>query len=214
MKLKIYNPDGSETKEKEVAIPSFEKNEGIQALKQCILAYLANYRQGNASTKDRGEVKGTGRKPWRQKGTGMARHGSKRSNIWRGGGVAHGPRPRSYSQKINRKVKALAFNRALSDCAGEGGLQLIQAFEAPEAKTKAFNSIIQKIYPEKGSILIVDDYFDGTILMAARNIGRVYIMEASSLNAWDFVNHNNVLMTEKGFDKVLERVNVQSKGAK
>lgn len=207
MKLVIYSEDGQSVEEQEFAqIPVFEGDKGLRALKDNIVAIQAGLRQGNACTKTRGEVSGTGKKPWRQKGTGMARHGSKRSPIWSGGGVAHGPRPRNYKQKMNRKLKRLGLARALFDSATAGDLALINQFTALGGKTKAFNARISKIH-EKGSILLVDEYFQDEVLLAARNIPRVYMVDADSLNAWDLVRHQKVLLTEKGLERLLRRIN-------
>ena len=117
MKLKVFSPDGASSREQDFdGLPSFEGDRGLQAVKEVIVAINANARLGTHSTKTRGEVRGGGKKPWRQKGTGRARAGSIRSPLWVGGGVLFGPKPRDYSKKINAKVKALvAFSRALFD---------------------------------------------------------------------------------------------------
>lgn len=209
-KFKFYNSDATTVNEIEVKeFPSFEGNKGNRALKDCIIAMEANMRQGNACAKMRGEVSGTGKKPWRQKGTGMARHGSKRSPIWVGGGVAHGPRPRDYSQKVNKKVKRLGLSRALFDCGKEGSLVLIESFNVPEAKTKHFYDIINRVNP-KGSILVVDEFFKDDVLLSARNLQRVYIIDAHSLNAWDLVRHQTILISKSAFEFLLKRINFQS----
>src|ERR1017187_2357472 len=112
MKLTVFNSDGTSSSEKDFAgLHVFEGDKGRQAVKEVIVATQANRRQGTHSTKTRGEVRGGGRKPWRQKGTGRARAGSTRSPLWGGGGVVFGPKPRDYSKKVNAKVRALAFNR-------------------------------------------------------------------------------------------------------
>lgn len=209
-KFKLYNSDATTVEEIEFQnFPSFEGDKGIRALKDCIVAIEANMRQGNACAKMRGEVSGTGKKPWRQKGTGMARHGSKRSPIWVGGGVAHGPRPRDYSQKINKKVKRLGLSRALFDCSIEENLSLIESFNVPSAKTKFFNNIIERV-STKGSVLIVDDYFKDDVLLSARNLKRVYVIDANSLNAWDLVRHQTILISKNAFELLLERINPRS----
>lgn len=123
--------------------------------------------------------------------------------------MAHGPRPRDYNQKINKKVRRLGFSRALFDCVNEGVLSLIESFKAEEPKTKVFNEMLSKVNSE-GTILIVDEFFEDNVLLAARNIARVFILDAHSLNAWDLVRHKTVLMTENGFKRVLERVNFKS----
>lgn len=208
--FKFYNSDATTVSEIEFKdFPSFEGDKGVRALKDCVVASMANMRQGNACTKMRGQVSGTGKKPWRQKGTGMARHGSKRSPIWVGGGVAHGPHPRDYSQKINKKVKRLALSRALFDCANNGSLIVIDSFNVPEAKTKHFYDITNRINPN-GSILAVDEFFQDDVLLAARNLQRVYIIDAHSLNAWDLVRHQTVLISKNAFEFLLNRINFQS----
>lgn len=209
-KFKFYNTDATTVNEIEFKdFPSFEGDKGVRALKDCIVAMEANMRQGNACAKMRGEVSGTGKKPWRQKGTGMARHGSKRSPIWVGGGVAHGPRPRDYTQKINKKVKRLGLSRALFDCGNEGSLVLIESFNVPEAKTKHFYDIVNRVNP-KGSILVVDEFFKDDVLLSARNLQRVYIIDAHSLNAWDLVRHKTILISKNAFEFLLKRINFQS----
>ena len=210
MELEVYSSDGSSSNKKEFnSIPTFEGNKGERALKDCIVAYEANLRQGNASSKTRAEVSGTGKKPWRQKGTGMARAGSKRSPIFCGGGVAHGPRPRDYTQKLNKKVRRLGLKRAIFDTATEGNLALIEAFNVSAPKTKLFNEVIIKIN-NKGKTLIVDEFFKDDVLLAARNIPSVYLIDVNSLNAWDLVRHNKVVMSESAFEKLIQRVNLQS----
>src|SRR5574344_970833 len=121
MKLKVYSPDATTSREEEFAsFPVFEGDKGTQALKEVIVAICANARLGTHSTKRRGEIRGGGKKPWNQKGSGRARSGSNRSPLWAGGGVVFGPQPRDYSKKINNKAKLLALSRALFDRAVAG----------------------------------------------------------------------------------------------
>ena len=205
MKLKVYTSDGGNSKKKEFAIPEFEGDKGLYALKQTVIAYQANQRLGCASTKTRGEVRGSGKKPWRQKGTGMARAGSRRSPIWRGGGITFGPRIRDYSQQINKKMKTLAFQRAIFDRVVDGDVGVIERIEISEPKTKLLNGIIEKIAPQ-GSVLVVDDNFSDPAKLAARNIERVAITEADSVNAFDFTHYDKIILSTKGIEKVLIRV--------
>ncbi len=206
MKLKVYSKDGSSSTDKEFDIPVFEGDKGKQALKDTLDAYAANQRQGSANSKNFGEVKGTGKKPFRQKGTGGARHGSRRSPIHRKGAVVFGPRPRDWSKKINAQVKALAFARALSDKATDGEISLIEALEVKERKTKAFVSVLKGIYPQ-GNVLVVDAAFVADTALSARNLQRVFMCSASDLNAQDLVRFEKVLVSEAGFKQILERVN-------
>jgi large subunit ribosomal protein L4 len=206
MKLKVYTPDGATATEKDFALKEFEGRKGLQALKDTVVAYQAAKRQGNAKTKDFGEVKGTGKKPWRQKGTGQARHGSRRSPLWVKGAVVFGPRPRDWSLTLNKKVKLLAFQRALFNRATEGGLSLIEKLAAAQPKTKQFLELVSRIHPE-GKILLVDEKFEGNTLLAARNLARVHMVDANSLNAWDLVRFEQVLISEPGFQRILARAN-------
>src|SRR5471030_41170 len=159
MKLTVFNSDGTTSSEKDFAgLPTFEGDKGLQAVKEVIVAINANNRQGTHSTKTRGEVRGGGKKPWRQKGTGRARAGSIRSPLWSGGGVVFGPKPRDYSKKINAKVKALAFRRALFERASSGEIAVIERFVTEPAKTKVMNKVVTLIAP-KGKVLLVDAPF-------------------------------------------------------
>jgi len=207
MNLQVYTKDGSSSTEKEFAgFPALDGNRGLMALRQYVVAFQANQRQGNAKTKTRSEVSGTGKKPFRQKGTGMARQGSRRSPLHPGGGVVFGPQPRDYSQKVNRKVKRLALSRALFDRASEGGLRVIEAWEVSEAKTKQFAALVDKIHPE-GKVLVVDERFGDNELLAARNIERVYIEESANINPFDLVRFERVVFSEKALESLLARLN-------
>lgn len=207
MKLKVYTSDGGSSEEREFdQFPALEGDKGRMALRQYIIAIQANLRQGNASTKIRSEVRGSSAKPFRQKGTGRARQGNKRSPLMRGGGVVFGPRPRDYRQKINRRIRNLAFRRALMECADEGRIDVIQEWNVPEAKTRLFNAVVEKIVPE-GKVLIVDDRFSDSVALASRNIGRVHVGQADSLNAYDLVRFDHVVISEKGLATILARAN-------
>lgn len=207
MKLKVYSADGTSSVEKEFNnLPKLEEGKGVRALKDLLVAYQANARQGNACAKTKAEVSGTGKKPWRQKGTGMARHGSKRSPIWVGGGVAHGPRPRSYTQHINKKVKDLGFKRALIDSLEQGKIALIQEFDFSTPKTKACTAVMSNIYNERRNTLVVDDNFSDNAVLSARNVPNLFMIDSGSVNAWDIVKHRKLLFTERGFEKLLERI--------
>lgn len=206
MKLKVYNPDGSLKGEQDFEdIPSFEGTRGLQAVKEVVVAQAANARQGNACTKTRAEVRGGGKKPWRQKGTGRARHGSTRSPIWTGGGVVFGPRPRDYSKKVNSKVKALAFRRAFFDRASAGEIDIIEKLEVENNKTKALNGVLSKI-SEKGKMLIVDAKFEDGSHLAARNLARVSTTEAARLNTTELCRYDRILLTSSAMDAVVSRL--------
>lgn len=207
MKLKVYSADGKTSREQDFAgLPQFEGDKGVQALKEVIVAINANARLGTHSTKTRGEVSGGGKKPWRQKGTGRARAGSTRSPIWVGGGVVFGPKPRDYSKKVNAQVKSLAFSRALFDRAVAGEIDVIEAWSVAQPKTKLFNEVVGRIAPE-GKILVVDETFDKNAALAARNIERVSLQEAAKLNAKDLAQYKRIIVSSKGLEKIIARVN-------
>ncbi|MSU46680.1 MAG: 50S ribosomal protein L4 [Lacunisphaera sp.] len=204
MKLKIFTSDATKSSEKEFNLPTFEGRRGLQAVKEVVVAHRANARLGTHATKRRGEVRGGGKKPWNQKGTGRARAGSIRSPLWAGGGVVFGPQPRDYSKKINGKVKALAFSRALFDRAAAGDLSVIEAFAPKETKTKVMNQVIDRIAPI-GRVLIVDDPFTTEATRAARNLERVTLQEAAKLNTLDLCTFTKIVMSTKALEKIIAR---------
>jgi large subunit ribosomal protein L4 len=206
MKLTVFTSDGTSSREQDYDLPLFEGDKGLQALKEVIVAINANNRQGTRSTKTRGEVSGGGKKPWRQKGTGRARAGSIRSPIWVGGGVAHGPKPRDYSKKINSKVRDLAFSRALFDRAIAGEVAVIEAFRVETPKTKAVNEILGRIAPA-GKLLLVDAPFADSTVLAARNLKRVSFQEASKLNSHDLAQYAKIIVSAQALETILARVN-------
>jgi len=205
MKLKVYSPDAKTSREQEFGLPVFEGDRGVQALKQVIVAIRANMRLGTHSTKRRGEVRGGGKKPWNQKGSGRARAGSIRSPLWPGGGVVFGPKPRDYTQKINGKVKSLAFSRALFERAVAGEIEVIEAWQVAPAKTKVISELLTRIAP-KGKLLLVDAPFTVEILRAARNLKRVSMQEAAKLNSLDLAQYQRIIVSAKALDAIIARV--------
>ncbi|HWA86734.1 MAG TPA: 50S ribosomal protein L4 [Opitutus sp.] len=206
MKLTVFNSDGTQSSEKEFGLPTFEGDKGLQAVKEVIVAINANNRQGTHSTKTRGEVRGGGKKPFRQKGTGRARAGSIRSPLWSGGGVVFGPKPRDYSKKVNQKVKQLAFSRALFDRATAGELVAIEKFEFAQPKTKLANQVVGRIAPE-GKVLLVDAPFAPEATRAIRNIERVSLQEAAKLNTLDLAHYKKIVVSTKALETIIARVN-------
>lgn len=206
MKLKVFNKEGAATGEKDFPIPEFEGEKGLQVLKQVILATLANRRQGTSSTKTRSTVHGTGKKPFRQKGTGMARQGSRVGPQHTHGSVAHGPQPRDFNQRINRKMRLVALSRALFDRVVDGEVLVIEKWEISEKKTRLFNAVLEQVAPA-GRLLVVDESWSDTNLLAARNIDRIEVNEASDVNAYDFSDYDRIVVTEKGLERILGRLN-------
>lgn len=206
MKLKVFKADGSSSTEKDFPhFPEFEGDRGIATLRQVVIAQQANKRQGNASTKTRAEVAGSGKKLFRQKGSGTARQGTRRVPHQRHGGVAHGPKPRDYSQKTNRKMRQLAMQRALFDRAVAGGLSVIEDLAVEAPKTKIFNSVLKNVYPERCKVLVVDDTFEENTAFAARNIQGVSLAESGDLSVLDIVKYQNVIVSSKAIETIIAR---------
>jgi large subunit ribosomal protein L4 len=206
MKFTIFSPDGATSREQDFdGIPTFEGDRGLQAVKEVIVAINANNRLGTHSTKTRAEVRGGGKKPWRQKGTGRARAGSSRSPLWSGGGVVFGPKPRDYNKKINSKVKALAFSRALFDRATAGEIAVIENFGFTVKKTKTVSKVVSLIAP-KGKILLVDAPFATDTRLAARNLERITLQEASKLNTLDLAQYRKIIVSTKALETIIARV--------
>ena len=206
MKLTVFSSDAAKSSVQEFNLPTFEGSKGLQAVKEVVVAHRANARLGTHSTKTRGEVSGGGKKPWAQKGTGRARAGSNRSPIWVGGGVVFGPKPRDYSKKINGKVKALAFNRALFDRATAGDISVIDTFVSKDAKTKAMSAVLARIAP-KGKVLVVDAPFSSEASSATRNLALFTLQEAAKLNTLDLVQYAKIVVSSKALETIIVRAN-------
>ena len=207
MKFPYFTAEGTEDGERDYpSFMNFEKNKGVDALRQVILAIRSNKRQGSASTKTRGEVRGSGKKIQRQKGLGAGRVGDKNAVQRRGGGVVFGPKPRSYNKKVNRKTKRLALARALFDGATEGKLSLIEAWKVSEAKTKHFTQVINKVIPDSRRSLIVDDAFEDNFGYAARNVSRITLARAQDLSPLDLVLADKVIFSVSGLEVLLAKV--------
>lgn len=205
MKLKYFDKVGTFLNEKDFDIPSFEGQKGEQALKQVLLAYMANKRQGTSSTKTRATVSGTGKKPFRQKGSGTARQGSKVGPQHYHGSVAHGPHPRDWYQRINKKMRKLALSRALYNRASDGGIVVVEAWQIAELKTRLFSSLVSAIVPD-GKVLIVDQAWSFDNALAARNIARLSITESTDINAFDLAKYDTIIFSENSLNQVLTRV--------
>jgi large subunit ribosomal protein L4 len=206
MKFTVFSPDGTKSREQDFeGLPTFDGDRGLQAVKEVIVAINANKRLGTHSTKTLAEVRGSGKKPWRQKGTGRARAGSKRSPLWSGGGVVFGPKPRDYSKKINGKVRDLAFSRALFDRASAGEIAVIENFGFTVSKTKVVGKVVGLIAPA-GKVLLVDAPFADDARRAARNLGRVSLQEAAKLNTLDLAQHSKIIVSTKALEAIIARV--------
>lgn len=165
--------------------------------------HLANKRQGNASTKTKGEISGGGKKPYKQKGTGRARAGSNRSPVWRGGGTVFGPRPRDYSYKLPKKVKWGALSAALSAKVVDGEVLVVDNLPITKPKTKELAGILKAMGVEK-SLLIVIPEKDTVLELSAKNIPNVHIARASELNVYSILNHDKVMILKEAVERIKE----------
>ena len=193
--VKLLNSKGEEIKNVELneAIFGIEGNDKV--LYDAIILTRASLRQGTHKTKNRSEVRGGGRKPWRQKGTGHARQGSIRSVQWVGGGVYGGPVPRDYSKKQNRKERGLALRTALTEVANEK-LVLIEKIEFATPKTKEMQNLLNTLNLADKKVLVMVNELSENVILASRNLGNVLLIEASEVNVFDLVNADVVLMEE------------------
>jgi large subunit ribosomal protein L4 len=205
MKIAIKNLDGKDQGELEVKFPMIEDGRGTQAVHDVVVAHRAAKRSGTASTKTVGEVSGTNKKPWRQKGTGRARAGSFQSPLWVGGGVVFGPRPRDFSKKVSKKTKQLALRKALSERLKAGDVVVVDALKLGTPKTKDFMGVISRL-DLKGSTLIVSDGVDKNLTLASRNIPNMALATSDSLNTYVVLRPGKLLFTKDAFQKVEERL--------
>ena len=205
MKISVINTAGAAKGEVEIADELLIKNgKGSQAVHDTITAYRANQRQGTSKVKQIGEVHGSGKKPWRQKGTGRARAGSFASPIWRGGGVVFGPHPRDYTINVPKKVKALAFRKALSERLIAGDVVVVDELKVTSHKTKDFVGLVSKL--TGGATLIVTDAVDKNLKLAARNVPDIQVEPADSVNAYELLRFDKIVATKAGFEKLTARV--------
>jgi len=202
-KVKLYSQDGKSTKEITLKKEIFNVKANPVLVQQAIRTQEANSRKVIAHTKDRSDVRGGGRKPWRQKGTGRARHGSIRSPLWKGGGVTFGPRNnKNYSLKINKKAKKKALLMTLSDKCSHKKITVLDEMKLAEIKTKELMAIINKL-KIKNSVLIVLPKSDKKIIKSANNIPKISTINANSLNVIDVVKNNNLLILKDSL-KIIE----------
>ena len=192
-KVDVYNMQGKKVSDVELseAVFGIEPNENI--VHSALVNYLANQRQGTQSTKTRAEVSGGGRKPWRQKGTGRARQGSIRAPQWIKGGIALGPKPRSYSYRINKKEKQLAIRSLLSAKVLDNELTVVDKLEVEEAKTKVMAKALTDLKVEGKALIILAEKNDN-VLLSSRNIEGVKTIELNTINVFDLLNCNKLVL--------------------
>jgi large subunit ribosomal protein L4 len=205
MKLPVKNIQGQDQGELEVSIALIENGKGGQAVHDTVVAFRAAQRMGTACTKNVGEVAGTNKKPWRQKGTGRARAGSFQSPLWRGGGVVFGPRPRDFTKKIGRATKQLALRKALSARIQAGDVLIVDDLKLAAAKTKEFVGVL-KTLDIKGTVLIVAHDVDKNLAMASRNVPDVELTTGDDVNTYQLLRSDKALFTRGAFQRLEQRL--------
>lgn len=194
IKAPLFDTDGKTSGDIKLDADVFGIEPNLDVLHQVVTAQLAAARAGTAKTKTRSEVRGGGRKPWRQKGLGRARHGSIRSPIWVGGGIAHGPQPRSYTQRTPKKMKRLALRSALSARAGEAAIKVVDDFDWASPKTKQAVALLDAM-EARGKTLVVLNQLDGSAARSFRNLPDVRLVEPGHLTAYDVLWSDQVVFT-------------------
>lgn len=211
MKIDTYNQEGKVVGQTELPKEIFDVELSKDLLHQVVVSQMANRRQGTAQAKDRGDVSGGGKKPWRQKGTGRARAGSTRSPLWKGGGVTFGPlNSKVYKKVVPRKIRRAALFMVLSQKAKNDSLILVDSLKIKEAKTKIAFNIFKNLPSSKKSTLVALPDMDKNFIMASRNIAKTEIMQVKDLNALDVLNNKYLVMPKESL-KVMEDLFIKEK---
>ena len=204
-KIKSFNDKGEAAAEVDFADELLVLDKGDQAVKDVVVATLAARRAGTASTLGKGEVSGSNKKPWKQKGTGNARAGFRQSPVWRGGGVAHGPHPRDFSLKINKKVMKLAFARALSDKIVAGDVIVVDEFKFEAPKTKLMAGFLKTLGVDRTACVVQKDV-DDTVVLVTSNLPRIDYSTAQALDVYTVLANRKLVCDKAGFDALLARI--------
>lgn len=202
-KVAVYNVSGAQVGEIELSDAVFGIEPNKHVLHDAVVMQQASLRQGTHDTKGRSEVRGGGRKPWKQKGTGRARQGSIRAPQWKGGGIVFGPTPRSYAYKLPRKVRRLAIKSALSSKVIANEIIVLDQLALAQPKTKEFANILNNLKVERKA-LVVASQFDDNVALSARNIPGVKFVSAEGINVLDVLVHDKLIITKDAVQKVEE----------
>ncbi len=204
MKQQVLDIQGNKVEELELSENIFGIKPNETVLAQYVRVFLANQRQGTSSTKTRAEVSGGGKKPWRQKGTGRARHGSTRSPIWRHGGVAHGPKPKSWSLSLPQKIRQLALKSALSQKQANDKIKILCELETNTPSTKFMREVLTKL-ESNGKTLIVLDTVKPNVIKSSSNLPAVNTVFWEALNAYDILSTDTLIFTKDAVLKLQEK---------
>ena len=204
MKVQVFDNSGKQVKEISAPSEIFDTPPNEHLVYEAVVNYRANQRQGTASTKTRAMVRGGGRKPWRQKGTGRARAGSTRSPLWRSGGTTFGPRPRDYSYRMPRKAKRLALKSALAAKLADKQLMILDLPEFAEPKTKEGAKLVKNLNLK--SALFVDVHSNTNLILSLRNIPKVKVVDYKQLTVYDVLDHKGLVFSQRAFDSLMEKL--------
>lgn len=200
--VKVFDMSGKETGSIELNKNIFGAEVNEHVMHQAVVQYLANQRQGTKSAKTRAEVRGGGRKPWRQKGTGRARQGSIRSPQWTGGGVVFAPKPRDFSFKLNKKVKRLALKSALTSKVNEEKFVVLEELKLPEIKTKEMQKVLNNLKINKGLVVLEEN--NRNVVLSTRNIPNVKTAGVNTINVYDILKYETFVVTKEALSKIEE----------
>ncbi len=206
MKLPVKDINGNAKGDLEFNIPFVLDGSGTQAVHDTVVAFMAAQRSGTACTKTMGDVNGTGKKPWRQKGTGRARAGSFASPLWRGGGVVFGPKPRSYRKKVSKSTRYLSIRKALTERLKSNDIIVLDELKFESPKTKGFQSFLaaQNI---TGTVLIISQGTDKNLMLSSRNIPGVELTTSKDLNTYQVLRYDKMIVTQGALQDLQDRLN-------
>ncbi|KAB2662354.1 MAG: 50S ribosomal protein L4 [Verrucomicrobia bacterium] len=206
MKLPVKDIKGNAKGELEVNLPLIEDGRGTQAVHDTVVAYMAAQRSGTACTKTMGDVNGTGKKPWKQKGTGRARAGSFASPLWRGGGVVFGPKPRSYRKKVSKSTRHLSLRKALTERLKSNDIMIVDEIKFETPKTKGFQLFLaaQNI---TGTVLVISQGTDKNLTLSARNVPGVELTTSKDLNTYQVLRYDKMIVTQGALQDLQDRLN-------
>ncbi len=204
MKVDVKNWDNETVGEAELPDELFAREVNEHVVWEVVRAHLARLRRGTHKAKERGEVSGTGAKPWRQKHTGRARAGDRKSPLWRKGGTVHGPRPRSYEMKINKKVRRAALAGVLSQRLAEGRLVVLDSMQLDEPRTKLFAGRLESLGLSGEKVLLVEGTDNHNLYLASRNRPDVLLLDAGALNTYEVLNHRWIIASEPALRRLVE----------
>ncbi|HTD66043.1 MAG TPA: 50S ribosomal protein L4 [Candidatus Limnocylindria bacterium] len=205
MKISVKDIKGKPSGELEVRFPMVEGGKGTQAVHDVVVAYRAAQRSGTACTKNVGEVSGSNKKPWRQKGTGRARAGSNQSPLWAGGGVVFGPKPRSFAKKVSKTTRQLALRKAVTERLNAGDIVVVDEIKLEAPKTKEFLSVLDALDIDKTALIVTNGANDN-LRRASRNVAHIEVTTSDLVNTYQVLRSDKLVFTRGAFEKLEERL--------